>query len=325
MRCEPPCVPVLITPRLRRGRAVATRFTAWLERPQRTLRLEILRIVGPLAILGFMSDRLAHAPEWLSDAGFRMDGSGDWHAPTSLRCVPPGTAWVLAGVMVASAIAVSAGYRTRPSALLFASTLFAVGLLDHLTSFTVTKIGPVLMLVVALSGAGRVLGADAWRAGARRRVSGFAGARSRSPGSPKRVRPLRGVRFLQLFLVVFYCASGIAKAEGDWLRQPLVMWSHLHDSYQTAVSLALASHLPGWVWTLLQGLVLAFEALAPLWFALRPTRNVALGFALAMHVGIALMFGPVVWFAILMIAVLLTAFLPDRLVVSLESVALGRA
>jgi hypothetical protein len=289
-------------------RAVASSFAAWLERPQRVLRLEILRIVGPIAIVGFMSDRLAHAPEWISNAGFRMDGSGDWHAPTFLRGLPPDMAWVLAGMMVASAIATSAGYRTRVSALLFASTLFAVGLLDHLTSFTVTKIGPVLMLVVALSGAGRVLGVDALRAARR----------------PKRVRPLSGVRFLQLFLVVFYCASGIAKAEGDWLRQPLVMWSHLHDSYQTSVSLGLASHLPGWLWTPMQGLVLAFEALAPLWFALRRTRNFALGFALAMHVGIALMFGPVVWFAILMIAVLLTAFLPERVVVSFESVALGR-
>jgi Vitamin K-dependent gamma-carboxylase len=131
------------------------------------------------------------------------------------------------------------------------------------------------------------------------------------------------VRFLQLFLVVFYCASGIAKAEGDWLRQPLVMWSHLHDSYQTAITFALASHLPGWFWTISQGLVLAFEVLAPLWFALPRTRNVALAFAITMHVGIALMFGPVVWFAILMMAVLVTAFLPERLFAPLETFALG--
>jgi len=61
----------------------------------------------------------------------------------------------------------------------------------------------------------------------------------------------------------------------------------------------------------LRALVLAFEVLAPLWFALRWTRAPALVCTLAMHVGIALMFGAVAWFAILMIAV--TPYLPERL------------
>jgi len=281
----------------------------WLDHPQPVVRLEVLRIVGPLAILGFMSDRLAHVTEWVGVTGFRLQDVPDWRSPTFPRGLPPGLAWTLAGLMVVSAIATSAGYRTRWSSLLFAATLFAVGVLDHLSSFTVTKIGPVLMLVVSLSRAGRLLGVDAWR------------RRARGCKRPRRLRPLPAVRFLQLFLAVFYCASGIAKAEGDWLRMPLVMWSHLHDSYQTPVAYALASHLPGWLWTVTQGLVLAFETLAPVWFGLARTRNVALAFALSMHVGIALMFGPVVWFAILMIAVLVTAYLPERCFVPLERAA----
>ena len=101
-------------------------------------------------------------------------------------------------------------------------------------------------------------------------------------------RPMGSVRFLQLLPVTIYSASGIAKARGDWLSVPLVLWSHLHDSYQTALSFALASSLPGWSWTLMQALALAFEMLAPLWFGLARTRTWALVFGLGMHAMIGL-------------------------------------
>ena len=75
-----------------------------------------------------------------------------------------------------------------------------------------------------------------------------------------------------------YSASGIAKVRGDWLKDPLVLWSHVHDSYQTAISFALASVLPGWSWTALQAMVLAFEVFAPVWFGLSRTRTAAFVF-----------------------------------------------
>ena len=54
----------------------------WLEEPLPVLRIEIVRIAAPLAILGFMSGRLAHADEWIGDAGFRVpDLGGDWRQP----------------------------------------------------------------------------------------------------------------------------------------------------------------------------------------------------------------------------------------------------
>ena len=34
--------------------------------------VELIRILAPLATLGFMSGRLAHADEWLSPAGFQV-------------------------------------------------------------------------------------------------------------------------------------------------------------------------------------------------------------------------------------------------------------
>ena len=124
-----------------------------------------------------------------------------------------------------------------------------------------------------------------------------------------------------MLLVTIYSASGIAKARGDWLSVPLVLWSHLHDSYQTGLSFALASVLPGWSWTLMQGLVLAFEALAPLWFGLARTRPFAVVFGLGMHAMIGLCFGPVVWFALLMMTLLVAGYAPERLLAPLERLA----
>jgi hypothetical protein len=183
--------------------------------------------------------------------------------------------------------------------VVFAATLAFVGLSDRLAAFTVSKISPVIMLAVALGPAGSMLGVDAWL------------RRRRGEPLPPAVQSLGSVRFLQLMLVTFYCASGLAKAGGDWLVVPRVLWTHVHDSYQTPISFFLASTLPAWSWTPMQASVLAFEALAPLWFGLRWTRPYALLFGLGMHLMIGVMFGPVVWFALLMMTLLLGCFLPE--------------
>ena len=277
------------------------RLGAWIEEPQPVLRLEIIRIFAPLAVLGFMSGRLVHADEWLGDAGFRVpDLGGDVRQPLYIPALPSSIAWVVVTVMVVSGLLCAAGVRARATAGVFAVILAFVGLSDRLAAFTVSKISPVIMLAVALGPAGSLLGVDAWR------------RRKRGAPPPASTQSLGSVRFLQLMLVTFYCASGLAKAGGDWMVVPQVLWTHLHDSYQTPISFFLASTLPVWVWTPLQARVLAFEALAPLWFGLRWTRPYALLFGLGMHLGIGLMFGPVIWFALLMMTLLVGCFLPDR-------------
>jgi len=276
------------------------RIVAWLDEPQPVLRLEIVRIFAPLAVLGFMSGRLVHADEWLGDAGFRVpDLGGDIRQPLYIPALPAGAAWAVVTVMVVSGLLCSMGVRARASAVVFAATLAFVGLSDRLAAFTVSKISPVIMLAVALGPAGSMLGVDAWL------------RRRRGEPLPPAVQSLGSVRFLQLMLVTFYCASGLAKAGGDWLVVPRVLWTHVHDSYQTPISFFLASTLPAWSWTPMQASVLAFEALAPLWFGLRWTRPYALLFGLGMHLMIGVMFGPVVWFALLMMTLLLGCFLPE--------------
>jgi uncharacterized membrane protein YphA (DoxX/SURF4 family) len=286
------------------------KISDWLEEPLPVLRLEIVRIAAPLAVLGFMSGRLAHADEWIGDAGFRVpDLGGDWRQPIFVPSLPSSLAWAVAGAMVVSGIACSIGLRSRTSAAVFAATLAFVAVSDRLAAFTVSKLSPAVMLAVAAGPAGTRLGLDAWL------------ARRRGGARPERSRAMGSVRFLQVLVVTIYSASGIAKARGDWLSVPLVLWSHLHDSYQTGLSFALASVLPGWSWTLMQGLVLAFEGLAPLWFGMSRTRNVAFVFGLGMHTMIGLCFGPVIWFALLMMTLLVSGYVPERLLMPLDQLA----
>jgi uncharacterized membrane protein YphA (DoxX/SURF4 family) len=289
---------------------VLERAWEWIDEPVSVLRIEIVRIFTPLFILGFMSGRLTHADEWIGDAGFRVpDLDGDSRQPLYIPPLPSWAAWAVAVLMIVSGISVALGIRTRRAALVFASTLAFVALSDRLAAFTVSKLAPVLMIAVASGAAGTRLGVDAWwkrRSGGKR---------------PKKTRPIGAVRFAQVLLPVFYNASGLAKARGDWLKVPHLLWTHLHDTYQTPLSFALASVTPGWVWNLLQGSVLAFELLAPVWFGLKSTRTYALVFGLGMHVMIGLLFGPVVWFALLMMALLVAAYLPERWLEPLERLA----
>jgi uncharacterized membrane protein YphA (DoxX/SURF4 family) len=283
---------------------------AWLDEPQPVLRMEIVRVAAPLAVLGFMSGRLIHADEWIGPAGFRVpDLGGDWRQPLYVPELPTALAWALVIAMVLAGLATAAGYKTRKSALVFAATLAFVAVSDRLAAFTVSKLSPAVMLAVAAGPAGLRMGVDARR----RALAG--------EPAPEPERPMRSVRFLQLLPVVIYSASGIAKARGDWISTPLVLWSHLHDSYQTGLSFALASTLPGWSWTAMQYGVLAFELFAPLWFGWARTRPYALLFALGMHAMIGLCFGPVLWFALLMMTLVTGAFLPERYLQRLDAFA----
>jgi uncharacterized membrane protein YphA (DoxX/SURF4 family) len=274
----------------------------WLDEPQPILRLEIIRIFAPLAILGFMSSRLAHADEWLTEVGFQVPEitGGDWRQPLYLAPLSTTSAWLLVAVMIGSGLAVSLGVRARAAAVVFAATLAYVALADRLAAFTVSKLGPAVMLALAASPVGRRFGVDAWL------------TKRRDPKIPLPTRAAGGgARFFQVLLPLFYCGSAIAKGRGGWLKDPLVLWSHIHDSYQTAFSWMLANSVPAWLWTALQVVVYVLEAGAPILFAYKKTRGAALLTAVGMHAFIAVMFWPVRWFSLLMITMWLGAFLPE--------------
>jgi hypothetical protein len=277
--------------------AASERLKGWLLQP--TARLELFRILAPLAILGFMSSRLIHADEWIGERGFRPPELGaDWRQPLYLPSLPDNLAWLVAGVLLCSGLAVSAGWRARPAAVVFAVCLAFVALSDRLSAFTVSKLSPTLMLALALSPCGTRFGIDARR------------ARQARPDQALPEQVGGATRFIQVLVPTIYSASGIAKLKGDWLSNPLVLWTHLHDSYQTAFSWLLANALPPFGWTVLQGATLVFEVGAPLWFSWRRTRGPALAAGLLMHTFIGLCFGPVKWFALLMGSLLVAGYLP---------------
>src|SRR5206468_10249676 len=94
---------------------IGDRFLSWLKEPVPVLRLELVRICAPLAILGFMSARIAYADEWLGDGGFRVPdlGFADPRQPLYLPPLPGWAAWLVAATLVASGLAVSFGWNAR--------------------------------------------------------------------------------------------------------------------------------------------------------------------------------------------------------------------
>ncbi len=277
-----------------------SRLEAWLTAPQTMWRLALLRVLVPVVVLGFLSSRLIHADYWLSARGFQVPdlGGGDWRQPLYLPPIPPWAAWCVAAATVISGVMLAAGIFTRAAGGLFAGLLAYLALADRLEAFTVSKLAPALVLALVYGPSGARYSVDAWR---RRRSD---------PESELPATDTSGtLRFFQVFLVVMYSGSGIAKLRGDWLDKP-VLWSHVHDDYQTAVSYFLVRSLPGGAWSVLQWLTLVFEVGAPLWFALRWTRRPALVAGLGMHAMIGLMFGPVIWFALLMSSLLVACYAP---------------
>jgi hypothetical protein len=278
------------------------RARLWLDAPQPIERLALIRIVAPLVLLAFQSARLVHADHWLSPVGFRVPylGGHDWRQPLYLPPVSPSVAWTVAALTTLAGLCLSAGLLTRVSAGVFAVLLAYLALADRLEAFTVSKLGPMIALALCLSPSGARYGLDAWP------------RRRRNPQAPQPTHVGGGViRYFQIFLAAMYSGAGIAKLRGDWLSGD-VLWSHLHDNYQTAISWLLVRSVPGWAWQALQYVSLTFEVAAPLWFALPWTRRPAVVVALSMHAMIGLMFGPVIWFALLMSTLLLGCYLPER-------------
>jgi hypothetical protein len=285
---------------------LGARLDAWLTRPQPVERVVLIRVVVSVAVLGFLSSRLVHADHWLSPVGFHVpDLAGDWRQPLYLPAIPPGAAWALAALIVVAGVCLAVGLFTRAAAGLFAGLVAYVALADRLEAFTVTKLAPMLSLALCLAPAGVAYSVDAWRQG-----------RTRSPD-----RTAGGlVRFVQIFLAVMYSGAGLAKLRGDWLAGD-VLWSHLHDSYQTAFAWALVQAVPRWGWQALQYATLVFEV--GVWFLLPWTRTPALIVGVGMHAMIGLMFGPVVWFALLMGGLLVASYAPERWLLRARRALLG--
>jgi hypothetical protein len=223
----------------------------------------------------------------------------DYRQPLYLPPIPVWLAFVVAIATVASGLLTSLGYRTRWASGIFAGLLAYLALADRLEAFTVNKLGTAVAVALFASPAGARFSVDAWLRGKQKLDTRLA----------THVH-WGNVRFFQVLLAFMYLASGLAKCKGDWLSNPNAIWSHLHDSYQTAFTYFLATTVPAAGFTLFQYLTLVYELGAPVWFGVRRLRPAGLAFGLAMHAAIGLMFGPVIWFSLLMMVVLFGSFAP---------------
>jgi Vitamin K-dependent gamma-carboxylase/DoxX len=275
------------------------RFTG----PQPIERLESVRMLAPLAILGFLSSRLIHIEHWVTEVGYVVPklATRSWKQPLYIPPLPVWLAYLVALATVGSGIATALGYRTRISSGIFAVLLAYLALADRLETFTVNKLGTVVAIALFATPSGARYGIDA-RLGAQK---------NSAERLPTHVT-WGNVRFFQALLASIYFTSGVAKLHGDWLTNSGVIYSHLHDSYQTALTYFLATSVPVFGWTVFQSVTLIYEVGAPLWFSLKKTRLPALFVGLGMHAAIGLMFGPVIWFSLLMSALLLSCFAPIR-------------
>jgi hypothetical protein len=258
-------------------------------------RLAAVRIVVPLVILSFLLPHLIHADDWLTRAGFqvpRLPGD-DYRQPLYLAPLPSVTlAWIVVAITVCSGLALSAGLRSHISGGIFAAALVYLALADRLATFTVGKLGAVVVIALAISPAGECLSVDHPRRDA--------------------IGPGGTYRFLQLLLLAMYLGAGIAKARGDWLDNDLVVWSQLHDSYQSGIAYFLARHVPRSGWVIMQYATLTLELGAPLWLTVKWTRPAAVIGLLGMHLSIALLFPVVRWFSFLMMTLLACGYLSFR-------------
>lgn len=248
------------------------------------MRLKAARVLIPLALLGFFSTRLPRVTEWIGSAGFQVpDLGGHWAQPLYIPPLPDALAIAVALALTAALVCVALGKRVLIAGPVAVALLTFVALADRLAAFTVTKLAPVLILALVYA---------AWQ-------------KSRD------IEDDDVVRFFQWFLAVFYMASGWCKYNGDWMEHSHLIWTHLHSSYETTLSYYVGLHTPEWAWELAQKATLAFELGAPVWFYFRKTRMLALAFGLAMHASIGLLFGPVIWFSLLMMTLLIVAWAPD--------------
>ena len=259
-----------------------------------------------------MAGRLAHADEWIGDAGFRVpDLGGDWRQPLYVPALP--------------SVARLGGRRgdgrlgARVRARLQDARERARLRGDPGVRRPLRSPRRVHREQDVAGGRPRDRRRSRRHAPRRRRAAASAAA---SEGAPEAMRPMGSVRFLQLLPVTIYSASGIAKARGDWLTVPLVLWSHLHDSYQTAISVRARVGAAGLELDADAG---ARRSPSRCWrrsgSASRAPGPYALVFGLGMHAMIGLCFGPVLWFALLMMTLLVGGYLPERLLEPLDRLA----
>lgn len=207
---------------------------------ERPVGMALMRLVLPFVLLIDVVLRHPWARELYSKDGAPAPLDVTFLMPGTIPELPGGLVVFLHALMIVSLLMTAAGWMTRISVTAAFVLYTYFGLLDSLSTLTkYTVIASHLLLLLAVSGCGRIWSVDAWLA--RRNASD-------DTPVPDPVAPVWPARLVQLFIGIVYLGAAITKMHtptffsgdqlmywtmtyvnnvhplGDWLSQyPLVL------------------------------------------------------------------------------------------------------
>ncbi|MFV8749403.1 hypothetical protein ACNOYE_02500 [Nannocystaceae bacterium ST9] len=241
--------------------------------------------ISPLPLAGFRQAFLwtmliyfvawaRFAPEWLTAAGYHPDASIDpGNAPGSPLLPEAALPWVGA-VFFGALLADLFGFARRWTIWILLLGAIHALLVDPIAAFTINRLFVIGLVILAVAPEPTSEGQRAWP-----------------------------VRMLQVTVVAQYFASGLCKTiHGDWWAGEDVLWTQIQGVYMNDFAAWLVRTLPEWAWVVLEEITLWFELLAPLLFAVRRLRPLALVLGIGLHVVVAATMDQLIYFSLQMIS-----------------------
>jgi hypothetical protein len=226
--------------------------------PVDRVRMDAFRISLAITVALYMVERWRYAKEWLTSAGYHISADNLPYHPSYAPPIPQTALPFFGIVLFASLIVLAIGWRIRLMAMICLVCAIYVAFADQLSAFTMNRLSIFSFAVLALA----------------------------PTGSPQPVWP---VRILQMTIVIQYFTAGWSKAVwGDWLVDPYSLYTAVLGIYRTDFAAWLLAYFPKEIWIVFQYGTLAFELLAPIIFAVKRLRPLALLWGLSFHLVIAL-------------------------------------
>jgi hypothetical protein len=249
--------------------------------PKATVYLDGFRVCLGAALLLYMRERWLYATEWLTQEGFHVSAANLPYHPFTVPLLSVGVLSIFGLLLFGSIAALILGWLLPWSIWIAWGCVVYVTLADQLAAFTLNKLSIVSLLVLALS-----------TPAARRRSN---------DGFPVGYQAAWPVRILQMTLLIHYFTAGWSKAVfGDWLSNPLALWTQVQGVYRTDFAAWLLERLPLNAWVVMQWAALLFELSAPVIFSLKSTRRFALLGGCVFQLMLALTMEQLIYFMLVM-------------------------
>jgi len=223
----------------------------WFETTD-TIRLDTFRMCLGISILLYMGFRWQYADEWLTREGFHISAQNLPFLSMKVPLLPLLFLPIFGAFFFASILALIVGWQTRWAIWSVWGCLLYVTCADQLAAFSPNKILLAVLFILGFAPFGTY-----W---------------SVSKGQPQR-QPVWPVRVFQITMIVHFFMAGWAKVVfGEWMTNPLVLWTQMHGTYRTHFAGFLLNLLSPKVWTFMQINALLVELLSPFLFISKKLR-----------------------------------------------------